>query len=92
MLGALAALFSTPVAKKMVRTIFKLAIVCRARLRGTKNSSVEEEEYEYVPMVRDSDHTSFFIIGGGDEGDIGAGDVADDEISNDAEDSHEHNL
>ena len=90
MLGALAALFSTPVAKKMVRTIFKLAIVCRARLRGTKNSSVEEEEYEYVPMVRDSDSTSFFIIG--EEGDMATGDGADDEISNDTEDSHEHNL
>ena len=90
MLGALAALFATPVAKKVVRTIIKLAIVCWARFRGTKDK--EEEKYEYVPMVRDSDHTSFFIMGSGDEDDIGAGDVADDEISNDAEDSHEHNL
>ena len=86
-LGALAAFFATPLAKKMAKSVFKLADLCASKVRLKR---LRENDAEEVPLVGENDDTSFFIIGG-EEGDVG--DAADDEISsNVTEDSHEHKL
>ena len=89
-LGALAAWFATPRAKKIARAVIKLVKLCASKVHRTKR--MREDAEESVPLVGDDD-TSFFVIGGVEEGDDGVvGDVADDEISNVTEDSHEHKL
>ena len=90
-LGALAAWFATPLARKIAKTVAKLANLCASKVNRTKMMREDEEE-DSVPLVGDYDAAaaSFFVIGGEDDG--VAGDAADDEISNVTEDSHEHKL
>ena len=89
-LGALAAWFATPLARKIAKTVAKLANLCASKVNRTKMMREDVEE-DSVPLVGDYDAAaSFFVIGGEDDG--VAGDAADDEISNVTEDSHEHKL
>ena len=91
-LGALAAWFATPLARKIAKTVAKLANLCASKVNRTKMMREDAEEEDSVPLVGDGDAAaaSFFVIGGEDDG--VAGDAADDEISNVTEDSHEHKL
>ena len=98
-LGALAAWLATPAAKRAAKAAVRVANLCASRLCRTKNRRAAAEDS--IPLVRpmsaggcqQNDEASFFIIGGGEEGEEGVvGDAADDEISNVTEDSHEHKL
>ena len=98
-LGALAAWLATPAAKRAAKAAFRVANLCASRLCRTKNRRAAAEDS--IPLVQpmsaggcqQNDEASFFIIGGGEEGEEGVvGDAADDEISNVTEDSHEHKL
>ena len=97
-LGALAAWLATPAAKRAAKAAFRVANLCASRLCRTKNRRAAEDSIPLVqPMsaggCQQNDEASFFIIGGGEEGEDGVvGDAADDEISNVTEDSHEHKL
>ena len=96
-LGALAAWLATPAAKRAAKAAVRVANLCASRLCRTKNRRAAEDSIPLVqPMstgCQQNDEASFFIIGGGEEGEDGVvGDAADDEISNVTEDSHEHKL